>query len=945
MNRSTFRVSTALLLTIVTFSLFPADSLAADKTDVTAKVVAAVSNNKLAISATNDTFGDTAPGVPKKLRVEYRIGDKEQVEEVSEGGQLEIAAPAGQELVIIKALYCPADGSKPLDYSQPSEFLDTLPGFTIEHVLQADASVNGSWICMAKDPKGRLLLGGQNGQPITRVTLQDGKVVKQEILNIPVSETMGMLFVNNALYISGAGSRGFALYRCRDTKGNDSYDDVEFLREWRGGGGEHGSHGLVLGPDNMLYAVCGNFTGLPHDLTESSPHRNYADDLALPRMEDGNGFGAGAKPPGGYIARMDLDGKNIELFSSGQRNTYDIAFNADGELFGWDSDMEWDWGTPWYRPVHVFHSVRGGDNGFREGTAKWPQYYPDGLPQTTTIGIGCPTGVTFGTGAAFPTKYQQAFYLCDWTYGRLIAVHLRPDGASYTGSFENFVAPKSLRGKGPRMPLNLTDAVIADDGSLYFTIGGRGTQASLFRVSWQGSEKAAPLPAEKLADQTARDARTLRHKLESFNVRPDPAAVSFAWPHLNSPDRYIRYAARMAVERNPVSEWQAKALAEKSPAAAFTALLALARLGNSEIQPAVFKSLAAIPSGGLSEQLLLEKLRVIQVSIARHGTPTGDAAAQVLADINPLYPANSEALNRELSQILIAMNAPNVVPRTIALLQAAKTQEEQITYIVQLRNQKTGWNNELRRGYLEWWNGHASTAHSAQVSKWFMDAGIPFNNGASYANFMANAHEEAKFTLTGEEILALNDVLTDYSARHAQEPAPPLSSRKLVQEWTTADLQPLLPQVGKGRSFQRGRDVFYQAQCSACHRYGDKGGAVGPDLTAVATRFKRQDLLESSTEPSKVLSEQYMNTAVETKAGQVVIGRIVEETEQKLVLRPNPLAPETVTVLKSDIETRELSKTSPMPSGLLNTFTKEEILDLLAYLESLGDSKHPNFQP
>jgi putative heme-binding domain-containing protein len=166
-----------------------------------------------------------------------------------------------------------------------------------------------------------------------------------------------------------------------------------------------------------------------------------------------------------------------------------------------------------------------------------------------------------------------------------------------------------------------------------------------------------------------------------------------------------------------------------------------------------------------------------------------------------------------------------------------------------------------------------------------------------------------------------------------------------VQEWTTADLQPSLALVGKGRSFQRGRDVFYQAQCSACHRYGDKGGAVGPDLTAVATRFKRQDLLESSTEPSKVLSEQYMNTAIETKAGQVVIGRIVEENEQQIVLRPNPLAPETVTVLKSDIENRELSRTSPMPTGLLNTFSKDEILDLLAYLESLGDPRHPNFQP
>ena len=136
------------------------------------------------------------------------------------------------------------------------------------------------------------------------------------------------------------------------------------LREWHGGAGEHGAHGIVLGPDKMLYTVCGNFTDLPTDLAASSPHRNYADDLVLKRAEDGNGFGAGKQPPGGFVARMDLDGKNPELFSAGQRNTYDIAFNADGELFGFDSDMEWDWGTPWYRPIRVFHSVRGGDQGF-----------------------------------------------------------------------------------------------------------------------------------------------------------------------------------------------------------------------------------------------------------------------------------------------------------------------------------------------------------------------------------------------------------------------------------------------------------------------------------------------------------------------------------------------------------------------------------------------------
>jgi len=84
----------------------------------------------------------------------------------------------------------------------PAELLQTLPGFKVDLVLKADPKINGSWISMAKDPKGRLLLAGQNRQPITRVTLKDGQVVEQEDLKLPVSEAMGMLFVENVLYIN-----------------------------------------------------------------------------------------------------------------------------------------------------------------------------------------------------------------------------------------------------------------------------------------------------------------------------------------------------------------------------------------------------------------------------------------------------------------------------------------------------------------------------------------------------------------------------------------------------------------------------------------------------------------------------------------------------------------------------------------------------------------------
>ncbi len=943
-SRSPIAQFSTFVLMAISVCLAPAMFAAGvkDPTDVTAAVADAVKDGHLSIRANNEKFGDTAAGVSKKLHVEYRVGSEKLTRDVPEGGQLEIAAPAGQKLVITKAVYGPADGSKPINVGaiteEPGEVLDSLPGFKIEHVLRADGAKNGSWICMAKDPKGRLLLGGQSGQPITRVTLKDGKSVKVEILRIPVSETMGMLFVENVLYINGNGSRGFALYRCKDTKGDDSYDDVEFLREWPGGSGEHGAHALVLGSDKMLYAVCGNFTAVPKDLVASSPHRNYADDLALKRIEDGNGFGSGTPPPGGYVARMDLDGKNAELFSAGQRNTYDIAFNADGELFGYDSDMEWDWGSPWYRPVRVFHSVRGGDHGFREGGAKWPEYYADGLPASVNIGIGCPTGVDFGSGAKFPVKYQKAMYICDWTYGRLMAVHLKPDGATYGGAWENFVAPKGLHGKQGKAPLNLTDVLIGGDGSLYFTTGGRGTQADLFRVTYVGSEAATPLAADRLREKAGSEARDLRRKLESFNIKPDSTAVDFAWPHLGSEDRSIRYAARMAIERNPVAEWQARALGEKHPDAAFTALLALARLGAADAQPAIFKALTSIPFVKLTEEQTLAKLRVFEVSIARQGVPAGDAANLVIADVAPLYPAKSEFANRELCQILLAVNAPDAVAKTVALMKAAQTQEEQLTYVVALRNIKTGWTAELHRDYLSWWTSGRSNKHPEAVVQWFADAGIGFNNGSSFPNLVNNVLTEAKAAMTPAQIAALGDLNKPKPVTH-----PPVQPRKHVKDWTTSDFQPLLEKVGKGRDFARGKATYEAVQCAVCHRYGDEGGAVAPDLTNVATRFKRQDLLESITEPSKVVSEQYMNTTLKMAGGRVVVGRITQETADKVVVAANPFASVTTTVNKSEIQSRERSKVSIMPAGLINTCTEDEILDLLAYLESMGDAKHPNF--
>jgi putative heme-binding domain-containing protein len=825
----------------------------------------------------------------------------------------------------------------------PSPKLDTLPGFTVEQVLKADPAAHGSWINMARDPKGRLLLGGQRNQPVTRVTIEDGRAAKLENLQIPVSETMGMLFAFDALYLNGMGKddKGrnvFGLFRCRDTKGEDRFDHVEFLREWKGGPGEHGAHGIVAGRDGKLYVVNGNFTDLPNDLLPSSPFRHYGDDRVPPRAEDGNGFGAGRKPPGGYVVRLDPDGKNAELFSSGQRNTYDIAMSADGEIFGFDSDMEWDWGAPWYRGVKVFHAVSGGDEGFREGTAKWPNFYPDSRPPVVEIGIGCPTGVTFGYGARFPAKYQKALYILDWTYGRLIAVHLEPHGAGYRASWENFVAPKGLKG-GPKVPLNLTDAVVGADGALYFTVGGRNTQARLFRVTYAGPESVAPATLE---DSRGSEARAKRRALEAFHGREEAAAVDAALSALGDEDEAIRYAARVALERQPLASWAPKVLAEPHPQAALNGLLALARVGGKDLQPEVHRALGRFPAGGLSEETLLRKIRVIQVSIARHGLPA--EAEALAADLLSKYPSSSPALDLELCQALIALEAPEATARSVALLDAAATQEEQIGYALHLRKAVAGWAPGLRKTYFSWWLKDRSKAgHPETLLRWFAEAGRGYGDGASLPKFLANLHAQAKAALSPDEAATLADVLAAYVPAGPSKAGVQPRKRSFVKEWKTEELLPLLDRVGKDRHFERGKAAYEATQCLACHRFGNDGGASGPDLTAIASRFSRQDILESILDPSKVISEQFQATLIRKRNGDVLDGRVVEETAEKVVLHPNQLLPDKVTVMKADIEARQPSKTSPMPPALVNTLTEDEILDLLAYLESGGRKDHPAF--
>lgn len=807
----------------------------------------------------------------------------------------------------------------------PVESLNVAKDFKVELLYTVPKGDQGSWVAMCTEKNGRLIVSDQYGKlyrltPPAAGTTAEPKI---ETFDLPVGMAQGLLYAFDSLYVMCANDRPYkrGLYRVRDTDGDDRFDDVKLLRELSGGG-EHGPHAILPSPDGQtLTIVIGNQTKLT-DLASSRVPLIWSEDHLLPRLWDGNGFMKGTLGPGGWIAKTDPNGEKWELVATGFRNEYDAGYNRHGELFTFDADMEWDMNTPWYRATRVNHVVSGAEFGWRSGAGKWPDYYPDSVGSVVDVGPGSPTGTTFGYGAKFPAKYQEAFFINDWSYGKLYAVHLKPDGAGYTGEVEEFISGS---------PLPLTDLVINSDGAMYFAIGGRRTQSALYRVTYAGPESTAPSKGMKGGERTREQRRTL----EGFHGRQHDDAVREAWRFIGHRDRALRYAARVALEWQPVEQWRDRALAEKSPQASITALIALARVSSRDqfhrkdadpkpdpaLQGRILAALDRIAWNRLTDAQRLELLRAYTLAFTRLGRPDDATARRLGAKFAALYPAGSAALNHELSQFLVYFEAPETASRLVAALQSAPSQEEQMNLARTLRVLKTGWTPALRQTYFEW----------------FLKTGS-FRGGASLAGFLRDIKADAVATLSEAEKAQFAALLEAKPER--KKPLDSLlASRAFVKEWTVDELAPAMARgLARGRNYERGRELFGATGCYNCHRFATEGGAVGPDLTGVAGRFNPRDLLESIVDPSKEVSDQYAPIVVTKKNGDTVIGRIANMNDDNLNIAEDMSAPGDFTnVKRGDIASIEPSKTSPMPEGLLNTLQEDEVLDLMAFLLSRGD--------
>ena len=710
-------------------------------------------------------------------------------------------------------------------------------GFEIELLCTAESG-QGSWVSMAVDDRDRILLGREDAG-ILRLTFaaagNDEPLIEE--LNTSLEGVQGLLLTAEGLFASANRSAG--LYRLRSSSADGSFDEVKLLRETVGGGGDHGQHDVVQDGAGRLYVVLGDSIEVPAGSPSLVPITNEFSDRL---------------PEAGHVIQTDVDGKTWNVFCSGLRNPYGLALNDAGELFTYDADAERHTGLPWYRPTRIVHLMPGVDYGWRSPEIPWPGYLPDSMPPIAAIGRGSPTSLKFGYRSHFPGPYRDALFALDWSYGRILAVHLVPRGASYSAHAEVFV-----RGR----PFSVCDLDFTSDGSMLVITGGRDTQSRLYRIRYAGPDVVRPVDSQQMLARAnySRDMREQRRLLESLCGQRGSTIVDRGWNYLSHPDPAIRSAARILLEHQPTSTWQNRVWNEQRPEFALPALLALTRVGPPELFPRIHRKLQSLSLSGMRE---LEIAVRIESSLDKKLPRDANRSLAIRLAFDPCFPTRWREPDRELCQLLVAHDSEFVVEQTLSLIAAETNQIDKFHYLHCLAEAANGWDPGRHDEFFRLLSG---------ARMFFTDEGLEdrvqglFDKAIDHVPPARQTRYRAWFASSSAD-------------EHA-----PIASRPLITRWTVSEIMSQLPDTLHSADIDRGARVFEIATCSRCHRFGTTGRPFGPDLTTVASRFSRRHVVEQIVEPSRTIATQYRNYAVVLTGGKVLTGQITYNGFRKSILR------------------------------------------------------------
>lgn len=343
------------------------------------------------------------------------------------------------------------------------------PGFRVQQYAGDDLAHDIHSLTV--DSQGRVVVSGPGYVRILVDRDGDGTAdVALPFADGPATGAQGMFFHGSSLLC--AGDEGLQLFRDENADDRADGPGQTFLKI--AAGGEHHVHSIQRGPDGWWYVIAGNYSGV----TEQ-----YATVATTPVR----------RPVSGTLLRLNPELRGGEIVADGFRNAYDFAFTGSGDVFTFDSDDERDISLPWYLPTQVCHILPGSSAGYVTAGLKRPSTYADAPPVLAGFGRGSPTGVLCYRHAQFPEEYRGALFVEDWTFGRILVLPLARSGGGWRSEPVEFAVGQNQFGFAP------TDLEVGPDGSLYVSVGGRGTRGGVYRIFREGAAPSASAIASESA--------------------------------------------------------------------------------------------------------------------------------------------------------------------------------------------------------------------------------------------------------------------------------------------------------------------------------------------------------------------------------------------------------------------------------------------------------------
>lgn len=710
--------------------------------------------------------------------------------------------------------------------------------------------------------------------------------------------------------------------------------NISSPKHLRDRGTDHSTNGIRMGIDGWIYIAVGDY-GF-HDAVDRS--------------------GKKLTMLGGGIVRVRPDGTEMEIFTHGTRNIYDVAIDPFMNIFTRGNTND---GDGWN--IRFLHHIQTGEYGYPN---LFKNFTDEIIPALKDLGGGSGTGSYFMDDSRWPAEYNQVPMMADWGNNQLYIHRVEMDGPSFKQAEEKFIKIDQI-----------TDVDVDGSGTMYLAAwdyaGFRGDPEKGYVVrvvpaGWKyeaypdmksaSVEELAELlkarnsvtrldAQQELLTRSKEDAAAAALKIAQDTSLPLDARVAGIFTYaqaactagvqellkLSEDDKIREFALRALTDRKtcldsvPVEVFIAAAK-DVNPRVKTAAIIGLGRLGDLKATDALLEtpvpSVVQIPAKGTEGPHATPNAAVIHPHLA----------AKALVDLNAVDAALKAIESDNYKLALWALRSMHDSIAVNGLISAYKKTDNTGKKTEILATISRLYQKEAPYDGSSYWGGRPDTQGPYyKAIEWESSPQIKSFLLAELNN--ANESQKSIFAdLNDRNRLGIVEMGTLLEAYELKETVVDLESikNKKGQVGESSIEEVVLAVADIQGDAVEGKGLFISQGCIACHSIEKGQPLKGPYMGQIGSIMNRDQIIESILRPNASISQGFASVQITTNDGKFFMGFVIAESAQELTLLD--IAGNATKLEKKNIKDREELENSMMPSGLANSLSFEELASLVTYL-------------